>query len=287
MTSTAPPTVALTVLDLAQAGRFAEIRERFAAGLRTMVTAEALKAAWDTAGAQLGPVVSVGDPSSTSTDAQVVVVRVPVRFERGQLTLVVSTIASGELAGLQLTPADAAQPPAPWEPPPYADPDRFDEQEVTLGDVPLTVPGALTLPRAAGPLPALVILGGSGPVDRDSTIAANKPLKDLAWGLASRDIAVLRFDKVTHAHPEQVKADRSFTVVDEYLPHAIAALHLLRSHPAVDAEHVFRHHCRARQANPDLPGRRRLPSHHRRRPRPLASRPRRTPERRNPRLPRR
>jgi hypothetical protein len=196
MTSTGPPTVALTVPDLAQAGRFAEIRERFAAGLRTMVTAEALKAAWDTEVAQLGPVISIGTPTSEQAEVQAVLVKVPVRLRT--LTLLVSVIASGELAGLQLAPADAAQPPAPWEPPPYADPDRFEEQEVTLGDDPLTVPGTLTLPKAAGPLPALVILGGSGPVDRDGTIAKGKPLKDLAWGLASRGVAALRFDK---GHP--------------------------------------------------------------------------------------
>ena len=84
-----------------------------------------------------------------------------------------------------------------------------------------------------------MLLGGSGPTDRDLTIAKSKPLKDLAWGLASRRIAVLRFDKVTHAHPDEVKADRGFTVVDEYLPHVLAALRLLRAHPAVASEHVF------------------------------------------------
>jgi uncharacterized protein len=47
----------------------------------------------------------------------------------------------------------------------------------------------------------VVLLSGSGPQDRDETIGRNKPLKDLAWGLASAGVAVLRFDKVTHAHP--------------------------------------------------------------------------------------
>ena len=239
MTATGPQTVALAVLDLAQAGRFADIRERFTPSLRPMVAAAVLQAAWDSEVAQLGPVVSVGDPASEPADADVSVVKIPVRFERGELTLIVSLTATGEVAGLQLVPADGSQPPVPWEPPPYADPDRFGEQEITLGEGPLAVPGTLTLPKTAGPLPALVLLGGSGPTDGDLTIAKSKPLKDLAWGLASRGIAVLRFDKVTYAHPDQVKADRGFTVVDEYLPHALAALRLLRAHPAVAAEHVF------------------------------------------------
>jgi hypothetical protein len=239
MTSTGPQTAALAVLDLARAGRFSDIRDRFAASLRPMIAAAALQAAWDAELARLGPVVSAGDPVSETADTRVVLVRVPVCFERGQLTLLVSVIPSGELAGLQLAPADAAKPPAPWQPPPYADPDRFDEREVTLGQGPLAVPGTLTLPTAAGPWPGVVLLGGSGPTDRDSTIAHNKPFKDLAWGLASRGVAVLRFDKVTRAHPDQVRADRDFTVADEYLPHALAALRLLRAHPTVGAKQVF------------------------------------------------
>lgn len=174
MTLTGPRSMALAVLDLARAGRFAEIRERFTPGLRPMVTAEALKAAWDAEAARLGPVASVGDPSSEPTDGQV---RVPVRFERGELTLLVSVTATGELAGLQLVPAGAAEP-APWQPPPYADGDRFDEREVSLGEGPLSVPGTLCLPRTAGPFPGLLIVGGSGPVDREGTIARSKPSRE-------------------------------------------------------------------------------------------------------------
>jgi hypothetical protein len=229
--------VVLAILDLARAGRFAEIRDRFTPSLQPMVTAEAITAAWDAAIAQLGPVVSVGDPASGLTAARVVV-RVPVRFQPGELALLVSVIASGELAGLQLGPAGASEPPVPWEPPPYTDPNRFGEQEVTLGEGPLAVPNAhpaedlRTFARTRAPRRLRTD-------HRDSTIANSKPLKDLAWGLASRGIAVLRFDKVTHAHPDEVKADRDFTVVDEYLPHAIAALRLLRAHAAVDSERVF------------------------------------------------
>ncbi len=238
MTPTEPQAVALTILDLAQAGQFTDIRDRFAPSLRPMVTADVLKAAWDAEVAQLGPVRTVGSASETA-NGQVTVVTVPVHFDRGTLTLQVSLTTTRELTGLQILPADAAEPPVPWEPPPYAAPDRFDEHEVTLGEEPLAVPGTLTLPRTPGPVPALVLLGGSGPVDRDTTIGKSKSFKDLAWGLASRDIAVLRFDKITHAHPEQVKANRDFTIADEYLSHTLAAIRLLQTHPAVAPEQVF------------------------------------------------
>lgn len=85
----------------------------------------------------------------------------------------------------------------------------------------------------------VVLLPGSGPTDHDSTIGPNKPLKDLAWGLATRGIATLRFDKVTRSHPATVAAQASFTVTDEYLTHATGAITLLGGHPAVDSRRTF------------------------------------------------
>jgi dienelactone hydrolase len=234
-----PMQTSLAVLDLIQTGRFAELRDRFAPQLRAMVTAEALQAAWAAELGRRGPVVSVGAPVSEPAHAGVVVVRVPVAFEHGVLTVIVSVTATGQLTGLQLAPAEAAQPTAPWEPPPYADPGAFDEQDITVGSGLLAAPGTLSLPRGGESRLAVVLLAGSGPHDRDETIGRNKPLKDLAWGLASLGAAVLRFDKVTYAHPKEASAASDFTVADEYLPHAVAAVRLLHQHPAVDRQRIF------------------------------------------------
>jgi dienelactone hydrolase len=237
MTPTAPAATGLTVLDLAQAGRFEEIHDLFAPPLRAMVPTEALQAAWAAEIAQRGPVTAVGEPVSEPAGPGGVLVKILVSFERGEATAVIS-VDGGWLTGIQLAPAGAAEPAAPWQPPDYADPAAFDEQDVTIGSGPLAVPGVLSLPRQGGPWPAVVLLSGSGPLDRDETIGRNKPLKDLAWGLASHGVAVLRFDKVTYAHGETVGQDRGFTVADEYVPQATAAIRLLRQHPAVDAGRV-------------------------------------------------
>jgi len=129
--------------------------------------------------------------------------------------------------------------PGRWEPPSYADPAAFEEREIEVGSGALAVPGTLSLPRVPGPRPAAVLLAGGGPFDRDETSGPNKPLKDLAWGLASRGVAVLRFDKVTHTHRDRIAGISGFTMVDEYVHHAAAAIGLLRVHPAVDAARVF------------------------------------------------
>ncbi|HWD77254.1 MAG TPA: alpha/beta fold hydrolase [Kribbella sp.] len=72
-------------------------------------------------------------------------------------------------------------------------------------------------------------MAGSGPFDRDGTSGPNKPLKDLAWGLATEGIAVLRFDKSTANRPEAM-TEPGYTMTSEYLPHTIAAVRALQQH---------------------------------------------------------
>ncbi|WP_062982591.1 alpha/beta hydrolase family protein, partial [Nocardia anaemiae] len=124
-----------------------------------------------------------------------------------------------------------------WTPPRYATPRRFTEQEITLECGPLTVPGTLAMPRGGRNRPGVVLIS-SGASDRDVTVGPNKPFKDLAWGLASRGVAVVRFDKVTHVHTH-MEHEPGFTMVKEYLPNVLAAVRLLQQQPGVDPAQVF------------------------------------------------
>jgi dienelactone hydrolase len=236
-----PEATALAVIDLARQGRFAEITAMFAPQLRPMAPPEALRAAWEAEIAARGEVSGVDAPAPPEHAAPgLVTVKVPVRFAAGgTATLVVSaTEDGGSIAGLHVLPAGAAAPAAPWTPPPYADPAAFTEHDVTLGEAPFAVPGTVSLPREGRSVPSVVLLSGSGPHDRDETIGRNKPFRDLAWGLATAGVAVVRFEKVTHAHPAAVAADPGFTLTSEYVPQAVAAIRLLRGHPAVDPARV-------------------------------------------------
>ncbi|SDX18071.1 hypothetical protein SAMN05444487_111111 [Marininema mesophilum] len=60
----------------------------------------------------------------------------------------------------------------------------------------VTLAGTLTLPqKSSGPVPAVLLIAGSGPMDRDETLGPHKPFKVLAKHLAQKGIAVLRVDK--------------------------------------------------------------------------------------------
>ncbi|MDE2316249.1 MAG: alpha/beta fold hydrolase [Xanthomonadaceae bacterium] len=96
--------------------------------------------------------------------------------------------------------------------------------------------GALTLPPGAGPFPAVVMVGGSGPDDLDETIGANKPFRDIAEGLARAGIASLRYDKRTFDHPE---AGAGLVVDTEVTNDAVMAAQLLARQKEIDPKRVF------------------------------------------------
>jgi uncharacterized protein len=230
-----PSAIAVAVTEMVRDGRFAEVEDLFAPPLRAVVSADALRAGWAALTSSKGPVRAVGEPTAERTGAALVRVRVPVTCEHGGLTVIMSVDGAGLLQGLQIEPAAAG----PWTPPGYAVPDRFAEREVTVGSGPLAVPGTLIVPYGDGPWPGVVLLSGGGPFDRDQTSGPNKPLKDLAWGLASRGAAVMRFDKVTCVHPGQM-AD--FTIADE-------PEHLGDRHPVSRRQRSNRSHCTSVSVN--------------------------------------
>ncbi|NIP92257.1 MAG: alpha/beta fold hydrolase, partial [Akkermansiaceae bacterium] len=54
--------------------------------------------------------------------------------------------------------------------------------------------GTLTIPEGPGPFPAVVLISGSGPEDRDETVYGHKPFAVIADHFTRAGIAVLRFD---------------------------------------------------------------------------------------------
>jgi uncharacterized protein len=223
------------VANLIRDGRFAELEKLFAPRLSTVVSADTVRSGWATALAGTGPVTAIGRPvARPGPEDGLVRVIVPVTCARGGLAVHLTVDDAGLLHGLRLAPPETKS----WVPPRYAAGRRLAEREVTVGSGPLAVPGTVSLPRGRGRGPGVVLLSGGGTFDRDATYGVNKPLKDLAWGLASRGIAALRFDKVTFTHAA-VTEDPGFTMTDEYVPHAVAAVRLLQHQPGVDPTRVF------------------------------------------------
>jgi fermentation-respiration switch protein FrsA (DUF1100 family) len=115
----------------------------------------------------------------------------------------------------------------------------FTETAVTVSADPWRLPGTLSMPRSGAPVPGVVIVHGSGPVDRDGTVGAVRPYRDLAVGLAAAGVAVLRYDKRTLVHGARMAAMANLTVKEETIDDAVAAAALLRGTAGINSARVF------------------------------------------------
>jgi hypothetical protein len=128
----------------------------------------------------------------------------------------------------------------PYPPPSYVKPNAFRETEVMVGTGEWALAGTLTLPLGPSVCPAVLLVHGSGPHDRDETVGATKPFRDLAWGLGSQGIAVLRYEKRTKQHAAKLGAiGGPLTVKDETIDDVLAAVALLRQTEGIETTRIF------------------------------------------------
>jgi dienelactone hydrolase len=183
-----------------------------------------------------GPLKKQGEAKKDKTE-KYEVVRVTCEFEKAPLDIRVVYNNDGKIGGLFVA---SGQPAFEFKPPPYAKKDSFRETEVTVTTGEWSLPGTLALPKGAGPFPAVVLVHGSGPHDRDETIGPNKMLRDLAWGLASQGVAVLRYDKRTLVMRNKLaKAPEGLTVKEETVDDAVSAVDLLGTQKEIDKKRIF------------------------------------------------
>ena len=140
-----------------------------------------------------------------------------------------------KVAGFFLTMA----PPASYTPPPsWVDSTAIVEipMEVDCGDIKL--PAMFTKPEAAEGFPVVVLVHGSGAHDMDQSIGPNKVFRDISWGLASKGIAVLRYEKRNFRNQRTLDIENT-TVWDEAGRDAVFAIRTAMQQPGVDPSQVF------------------------------------------------
>lgn len=70
----------------------------------------------------------------------------------------------------------------------------YRQEDVSFKNGDITLAGTLTLPEGEGPFPAIVLISGSGPQNRDEEIYEFKIFRTIADNLTRSGIAVLRYD---------------------------------------------------------------------------------------------
>jgi pimeloyl-ACP methyl ester carboxylesterase len=124
-------------------------------------------------------------------------------------------------------PAARKRPQEPSKPYPY------HEEEVSYPTI--KIAGTLTLPRSRGPHPAVVLITGSGPQDRDEAIFGHKPFLVLADYLTRQGIAVLRCDDRGVA-----KSTGKFAraTSEDFADDALAGVEYLKSRPEINPKQI-------------------------------------------------
>jgi dienelactone hydrolase len=230
---------AQAILAAIDANEFGKVEAQFTDDMKAAMPSGRFAANWTKLLVQMGPRKRCeNNPRVVRiADKQMVITR--CEFEKATIDIQFAFDRAGSISGFVVRPVSAPTAASTYTLPPYANPSSFTEKDVVIGVGEWALPGTLTVPAGAGPWPAVVLVHGSGRLDRDSTVSANKPFRDLATGLASRGVAVLRYDKRTMIHRAKVSALKSFTVREETIDDALEAAKVLRAQPGIDPARVF------------------------------------------------
>jgi dienelactone hydrolase len=227
------PAAAKSFVGLLSKGEFEKAIKDFDEAMRKAMPAKELEKTWKGLLAKYGA-FKEHKGTRTATSGKYRIIYVTCVFEKATLDTRVVFDSDGHISGLFFALHEEYQAPA------YVHKDRFRETEVKIGSGDWELPATLALPEGKGPYPAVVLVHGSGAHDRDETIGPNKPFRDLAGGLASQGIAVLRYVKRTKAHQAKMAALKdTLTVKEEVIDDALAAVALLRKTPKIDGKKIF------------------------------------------------
>lgn len=113
----------------------------------------------------------------------------------------------------------------------------YDEEEVKYSNLAagVTLAGTLTLPRSGKPSPAVLLIAGSGPNDRNETIFGHKPFLVLADHLTKQGLVVLRVDK---RGVGQSTGNYDISTSEDFAADALTGVEYLKTRKEVDAKQI-------------------------------------------------
>ena len=205
------------VIAAFKSGDLPAIEARFDAPMRNVLSHDRFVAGNAALIEERGALVGCDEPTAQVSN-KLTIVDYPCTFGKGPQILRLVWNEGGELTGYFYLPTQILTPL----------PLNVREVKATTGARGWSLPGSLMLPPPANRTPVVVLIQGSGPNDRDETIGPDKPLRDLAIGLAARGIASLRYDKRAYALRARFKAELpNPTLDDEVVDDAVAAVELV------------------------------------------------------------
>lgn len=128
-----------------------------------------------------------------------------------------------------------------WKLPSYVSADSVGERTFTLNKgKDYESEAFLTIPTRTPKPPCVIYVHDAGPWDKDGSRYSNKPFFDLAWGLASKGIASLRFDKRTFLHYKTISENKILiTPTFDTEEDVFEAIRLLKKRKDIDTNRIY------------------------------------------------
>ncbi len=227
--------MALTFVSQILNSDFKSATLKFDDQMRSLFDESKLKESWQEVITEAGAFLQLNITKTSEMENYKIII-VKCQFQLFDIDVQVVFNKQKQISGLNFMPVKLV-----YNTPEYVHKSTFNELDVTVGEGKWALPGTITLPMGRGPFNGVVLVHGSGPNDRDETIGPSKTFRDLAWGLASQGIAVLRYDKRTFKHAKQLTPEliSEMTVKEEVIEDALLAIKLMRQNDSVDSEKIF------------------------------------------------
>ncbi|MFC3562224.1 alpha/beta fold hydrolase [Pedobacter jamesrossensis] len=219
--------------DLMQQEKYTEAYSIFDESVKSKLSEENLKKIWTDINASLGKAESL-EAVQSKAQGDFFAVTVEGKFQRGSQNFILGFNKTQKIVGFFLAPKPNV---SKYLAPSYADTTLYSEKSTYV-----TAPGhqlaaVITTPKNAKNFPVVVFVHGSGPSDMDETVGPNKPFKDLAAGLAAQGIGSVRYVKRTLVYPYEF--GKTFTVKEEVLDDAVAAIALAKTIQGADIKNIY------------------------------------------------
>lgn len=204
------------------------------ATMQRQISADELEMMWDGFIEKYDSIQTVHEPDVKKKDT-LWVSETKIDFVKKSFILQLSFNKEGVICGLFLRNINL-----PYSPPAYVNTLSFYEQKLTIAAKGIVNEGVLSVPKTSSMPPLVIIVGGSGPTSMDATSGSNKPYKDLAWGLASKGVAVYRYNKRTCNKENLIKQDLlTFGLKEEYADDLKALIQYFQRSGKIDPERIY------------------------------------------------
>ena len=222
------------LLEFTLAGQGDSVYVQLNAEVQKAVPAAAFSQTLQQLEAQFGKYQSHGD-WQTDIAGNIILYYTDVQFEKYALRFITAFDADGKANTIRFAPVPDPVPTSTIK----MDETKMEEKNIEVVCRKFKLPGILTLPKGVNHVPVAILVHGSGPQDRDETVGPNKPFRDLAWGLAERGIASIRYDKRTKVYGAESAPDGKITYDEETVDDALAAVELAKTIKPLDAGRIY------------------------------------------------